>query len=147
MKKILIFILLFVFLITPIFSQYTIDDYKEAMKLLVESNEKLIEYSEELEGQVELLRNSLITSNEMISELKDQVKKDKEEILVLREQIKNVFTQLDEDRNNTVGLGISYPLGVSFYYSIRPKNFPVGGFVFSNFDKSLSVSVGATYSF
>ena len=63
MKKILIFILLFVFLITPIFSQYTIDDYKEAMKLLVESNEKLIEYSEELEGQVELLRNSLITSN------------------------------------------------------------------------------------
>lgn len=146
MKKLIIFILLLVVILTPAFT-YTIEDYKEALGEMARVNEELTEYAKKLANENFVLREALTKNNETIKLLKKELEESKVESAELREQIKNVFTQLDSDKNNQVGIGMSYPLGGSIYYSIRPKNFPVGGFVFANFSGSLSVTAGATYSF
>lgn len=156
LKKSLITIILLVLISIPLFSITHEQELINTIETLINSNEELIERVELLEKEnkeyienEKVLREKLKESNTTILQLSNVIKQSSEEISLLRDTIKKVSAKVDKDKNFSVGVGASYPLGGSVLFSARPKNFPVGGFIDVNINTTTGafVSVGAIYSF
>ena len=155
-KSLILLIILLSLVISPLFSDSSQVELIQTIEQLIESNEQLIErieYLEELNTKLnsdnELLRTTVEENSITISGLKKRIELDGEEIKGLRDTITSLSTQIDEDKNSYLGVGVSYPLGGTITYGIRPDNFPIGGFVSGNINKEsgVLVSLGVSYSF
>lgn len=154
LKKLCIIILILlmtssVFALTLEEAKYHLQATIEALESVVDNNERLLDYIDELEAERDELRERLTESNETIKDFVLLTEENQEEIQRLRNTIVSLSEQMDEDRFMVAGIGVSYPLGGTAMLSIRPKYFPVGGFVIGNITTKfqVSVSIGATYSF
>ena len=155
-KSLMLLLILLILSSFPLFSNNNEAELTNTIELLIKSNEELIEKIEYLEKENKTLNeNNLLLytkfseSTELIKELRNVIAEDLEEIKHLRKVISSVSAQVSRDMNMTVGLGVSYPLGGSALFTVRPKNFPVGGFIDVNINKTTGafVSVGVAYSF
>lgn len=147
LKKILI-VLMVILISVPVFS-YTEQDYIDIINELVESNEQLIEVIEKQNSDILVLKDTIKSDNELILTLRKQIEEDGKEIVKLRSAVTDVSKQVVTSSNYYLGLGVSYPLGGTVVFGVRPKSVPIGGFVSGNINDrlGLSVSLGVSYSF
>lgn len=148
MLKKIILVLIMMMLASNIFS-ITLEEAIEILERTTEALELVIEDNERLIKENEQFRDILSDNNALIKQFTERVEKDQEEIIDLRETIVSLSYQVDEDRTTTLGLGVSYPLGATILFNLRPKHIPFGSFFVGSIDSNfgLSVSLGASYSF
>ena len=157
LKKFLILALILLTLISfSTFSEVSNDVLLNTIEQLTESNSELIQKVKDLESSKAALASlnaslteNLKKSNETIESLEKTIADDVLEIEGLRGSITSALSLVDEDRNISIGLGASYPLGITAIFNARPNNFPIGGFVDLNINKATGafLSLGVLYSF
>lgn len=149
LKKVYMVIMILALLMGSSIYALTVEEAKYHLGETITALESVLVINEDLEKENEQLRKELEKSNEIIKEFIELTNENQKEIEQLRQTIRDVSKQVDEDRNVIVGLGASYPTGITTIFGVRPNNIPFGAFFIGSVsvDYGTSISVGASYSF